>query len=186
MNENKELYEQMTKAGLNETDFHGIETLTDSYIEYANDIEKKKINFGFPILNDLIRGLRVQELLTVVAGTGIGKSALALNFLLNFVKNTNELTVLFSLEMSNIGIGERIFQIELDKFGFEIENGFVKQDNNFINDCRKLDNSLSNFRIIVNRIDVHKIPDYIKAIEMIKNKKVRLVAVDYVGLMDNY
>ena len=145
MNENKELYEQMTKAGLNETDFHGIETLTDSYIEYANDIEKKKINFGFPILNDLIRGLRVQELLTVVAGTGIGKSALALNFLLNFVKNTNELTVLFSLEMSNIGIGERIFQIELDKFGFEIENGFVKQDNNFINDCRKLDNSLSYF-----------------------------------------
>jgi replicative DNA helicase len=186
MNENKELIELMKKEGLKLSDFHNVDSLTDSYINYVNDIDKKKINIGFPLLNEQIRGLRVQELLTVVAGTGIGKSALALNFLINFVKNTNELTVLFSLEMSNVGIGERIFQIEMDRFGFEIENGFIKQDKKFIEDCRKLKGSLNNLIVITNRIEVHKIPAYIKAIEMIKDKKVRLVAIDYIGLMDNY
>jgi replicative DNA helicase len=183
---NNELENLIKKEDLKFSDFHNVDTLTDSYIDYVNDIDKKKINIGFSLLNEQIRGLRVQELLTVVAGTGIGKSALALNFLINFVKNTNELTVLFSLEMSNVGIGERIFQIEMDRFGFEIEKGFVKNDKKFIEDCRNLKGSLNNLIVITNRIEVHKIPAYIKAIEMIKNKKVRLVAIDYIGLMDNY
>jgi replicative DNA helicase len=180
-----EIKDIMKSAGIKLSDFHNVKTLTDCYIEYAENIDKKKINIGFPLLDEQIRGLRVQELLTVVAGTGIGKSALALNFLMNFVKKTNELTVLFSLEMSSIGIGERIFQIEMDKFGFEIENGFIKQDKKFIENCRGLKSSLSNFIIITNRIEIHSIPAYIKAIETIKNDKVRLICVDYLGLMDN-
>jgi replicative DNA helicase len=182
---NKELETLLKNEEIKLSDFHNVDTLTDSFINYATDIDKKKINIGFPLLNEQIRGLRVQELLTIVAGTGIGKSALALNFLINFVKNTNELTVLFSLEMSNVGIGERIFQIEMDKFGFEIENGFIKNDTKFIAGCRSLKGSLNNLIIVTNRVEVSKIPAYIKAIEIIKGKKVRLVALDYIGLMDN-
>jgi len=165
--------------------FHNVDTLVDEYIDYAKDIDKKKIDFSFDLLYKEIRGLRVQELMTVIAGAGIGKSALALNFLMNFVKRTNELTVLFSLEMSTIGIGERIFQIELDKFGYEIESGFVKEEAEFIQECRDLKTSLNNFIIVTDRIEVHKIPDYLKEIEKIKEKKVRLVGIDYVGLMEN-
>jgi len=181
----KEITNVLNKAGLKLSDFHNVDSLTDCYIDYAKNIDKKKINIGFPLLDEQMRGLRVQELLTVVAGTGIGKSALALNFLLNFVKKTNELTVLFSLEMSSIGIGERIFQIEMDKFGFEIENGFIKQDKKFIENCRGLKGSLNNLVIITNRIEVHSIPEYIKTIQNLRNDKVRLVCVDYLGLMDN-
>ena len=165
--------------------FHNVDTLVDEYIDYAKDIDKKKIDFSFDLLYKEIRGLRVQELMTVIAGAGIGKSALALNFLMNFVKRTNELTVLFSLEMSTIGIGERIFQIELDKFGYEIESGFVKEEAEFIQECRDLKTSLNNFIIVTDRIEVHKIPDYLKEIETIKEKKVRLVGIDYIGLMEN-
>jgi len=165
--------------------FHNVDTLVDEYIDYAEDIDKKKIDFSFDLLYKEIRGLRVQELMTVIAPPGIGKSALALNFLMNYVKRTNELTVLFSLEMSTVGIGERIFQIELDKFGYEIENGFVKKEEDFIQECRDLKKSLNNFIIVTDRIEVHQIPDYLKEIEKIKEKKVRLVAIDYVGLMEN-
>ncbi|MCX6163624.1 MAG: hypothetical protein NTU73_01985, partial [Ignavibacteriae bacterium] len=69
---NNELENLMKKEGLKLSDFHNVDTLTDSYLNYVNDIDKKKINIGFPLLNEQIRGLRVQELLTVVAGTGIG------------------------------------------------------------------------------------------------------------------
>lgn len=183
--EDKELNDLLKATGLKAKDFNSIETLTDSFIGYARDIEKKKVNLGFPLVAELTRGLRTQELLTVIAGTGIGKSALILNFLMNYVKNTNELTVLFSLEMSDVGIAERIFQIELDYFGFEIENGFVKNDSKFIQQCRDLQSSLNNFIVINNRVDVQTIPAVIKYIEANKNRKVRLIGIDYVGLMDN-
>ena len=185
-NPNKKVNELLKKSKIDINDFHNAETLTDSYIVFAKDIDKKKINLGFPKLDEFIRGLRVQELLTVISKTGIGKSALALNFLLNFVKKTNELTVLFSLEMSTVGIGERVFQIELDKFCYDIERGFKNKDKAFIESCRKLQySSLSNFIVVTNRIEIDELPNYIKAIELIKGKKVRLIAVDYIGLMDN-
>lgn len=181
----KEITELLKKSGISIEDIHNTDTLTDSYIDYAKDIDIKKIDFGFANLNSAIRGLRTQELMTIIAGTGIGKSALLLNFLMNYTKKTNELTVLFSLEMSEVGIGERIFQIEMDRFGFEIENGFIKKDNQFIQECRELQKSLSNFIIITKRLDISNIPEIINVIQKIRGKKVRLIGVDYIGLMDN-
>lgn len=175
----------LKSSGLKLSEFNNVDTLTDCFLDYANNIESKKIDLGFPELDKQIRGLRTQELLTVVAPTGIGKSALALNFLMNFVKSNNELTVLFSLEMSEVGIAERLFQIEFDMFGLEVENNFVKKDNSFIQKCRNLKQSLNNLVIVNKRIDVCSIPDCIKVIEIIKEKKVRLVCIDYIGLMKN-
>ncbi len=181
----KEITELLETSGIDIADIHNVNTLTDSYLDYSRNIDKKKIDFGFPNLDKEIRGLRVQELMTIIAGTGIGKSALTLNFLMNYVIKTDELTVLFSLEMSNVGIAERIFQIELDKFGFEIENGFVKRDSKFIEECRNLQSSLNNFVIVTKRVEIGNIPHIIRLIEKIKWKKVRLIGVDYIGLMDN-
>lgn len=183
--ENNNINELLKTSGIDISDIHNVSTLTESYIDYARDIDKKKIDFGFPRLETEIRGLRVQELMTIIAGTGIGKSALALNFLMNYVNKTDELTVLFSLEMSDVGIAERIFQIELDRFGYQIEKGFVNKDEKFIQECRDLKSSLNNFIIVTKRIDISSIPDIIRLIEQIKGKKVRLVGVDYIGLMDN-
>lgn len=185
MSDDTEIIALLKDSGLKLSEFNNVDTLTDCFIEYAANMEAKKIDLGFPELHKQIRGLRTQELLTIVASTGIGKSALALNFLMNFVKSSNELTVLFSLEMSEVGIAERLFQIEFDMFGLEVEYNFVKKDNSFIEKCRDLKQSLNNLVIVNKRIDVHSIPSCIKIIEKIKEKKVRLVCVDYVGLMQN-
>lgn len=175
----------LKSSGLKLSEFNNVETLTDCFLDYANNIESRKIDLGFPELDKQIRGLRTQELLTVVAPTGIGKSALALNFLMNFVKSNDELTVLFSLEMSEVGIAERLFQIEFDLFGLEVEYNFIKKDSLFIQKCRELKQSLNNLVIVNKRIDVYSIPNCVKVLEKIKRKKVRLVCVDYIGLMKN-
>lgn len=185
LEQNKKIDETLAKCGLAIDDIHNIDTLIDSYIDYAKDIDKKKINFGFSHLDETIRGLRVQELMTIIAGTGVGKSALVLNFLMNFVKRTNELTILFSLEMSTVGIAERMLQIELDRFGFQIEDGFIKRDENFIQECKKLQESLKSLFVITNRIDIENIPNLIKFIEQQTKRKVRLIGIDYLGLIDN-
>ena len=178
--------ELLEEHDLKITDFHNINTLVDAMVEFTDDIDSKKIDLGFPLLHAELRGLRVQELLTVIAGAGVGKSALNLNFMLNYAKATGELTILFSLEMSKVGIGERIFQIELDKYGYEVEKNFVANDEVFINQCRGLHSSLKNFILVTKRIDVHQIPVYVKIIEVMMGKKARLVGVDYIGLMGNH
>lgn len=185
MTTEKEIKDLLEKSGLKLSDFNDVTTLANEYETYSQNIDSKKIDLGFPILTDLLRGVRVQELLTIISKTGVGKSALILNFMLNFTKKTNELCVLFSCEMSSVGIAERIFQIELDCFGFQVENSYIKKDKNFIQKCYELKQSLKNFIIITNRIDVHTIPDYVKVIEKMKNKKIRLIGVDYLGLLDN-
>jgi replicative DNA helicase len=182
MNEVTELLE---KSKISIKDFFDVDSLTSEYMNYSQNIDSKKIDLGFTVLTDLIRGLRTQELLTIISKTGVGKSALILNFLLNFVKKTNELCVLFSCEMSSVSIAERVFQIELDKFGFQIEDNFTNNNEDFIKQCYTLKQSLKNFVIITKRIDVHEIPDYIRVIEKMKNKKCRLIGVDYLGLLDN-
>lgn len=42
----------MKKEGLRLSDFHNVDTLTDSYLSYVSDIDKKKINIGFLLLNE--------------------------------------------------------------------------------------------------------------------------------------
>ena len=186
MNEKEtEITEMLKDSGIKLTEFHDVQTLVEEYLEYSKNVEGKKIDTGFYLLNKVLRGLRTQELMTIISKTGVGKSALILNFMLNFVKETDELSVLFSCEMSTVGIAERIFQIELDRFGFEVEEGFIQNNKEFINQCYNLKKSLKNFVIITKRIDTYEIPDYIKVIEKMKNKKVRLIGVDYLGLLEN-
>jgi len=181
----EEITKFLKSKGIGLNEFNSISSLTESFIEYSTNIDAKKINLGFFELDKAMRGLRTQELLTLVAPTGIGKSAIALNFLLNFVKQQNELTVLFSLEMSEVGIAERLFQIEFDLFGYHVEKNFIEKDEKFIQQCYDLNTSLNNLVIINKRIDIHSVPDYVNAVEKMKGRKVRLVCIDYVGLMKN-
>jgi replicative DNA helicase len=180
-----ELINLMRRKGIRLSEFHNIDSLVDEYIDYAEDIEKKKINIGFPKTNEIMRGLRTQELLTVIGGTGVGKSVLALNFLLNFVTRTNELTIYFSLEMSSVGIGERIFQRLLDMYGFEVEKNFVDNNEAFIQACRELSETKNNFIVIPTSIDISKIPTYVEIIESLRKQKARLIAVDHLNLVEN-
>jgi len=180
-----EIIKLLKDSNLKLSDFHDVTSLTDEYRDYSENIQSKKIDLGFKKLTKLLRGLRTQELMTIISKTGVGKSALILNFMINFVKKTNELSVLFSCEMSSIGIAERIFQIELDHFGKHIEENFITKNEKFINKCYNQKKSLKNFVIITNRIDVNIIPDYIKIIEKMKNRKVRLIGIDYIGLLNN-
>ena len=177
--------QDLERLGISIEDFFNVETLVDNYIDYVENLNSKKVNLGFAQFDELTRGLRAQEVLTIIAQTGIGKSALALNLLHNFVKSTHELTVLFSLEMSATGIAERIFQVELDVFGYNVEKKFKNKEEAFIQSCRDLQTTLNNFFIIVKRVDVAQIPQYVQALEFFTKKKVRLVCIDYVGLMEN-
>ncbi|MBO5712108.1 MAG: hypothetical protein J6R47_04650 [Acholeplasmatales bacterium] len=80
----------------------------ESYIERTQDYGKYRISTGFPELDEAIGGWdRLEELATIVARPGVGKSFLTLKFAAAAAKNG--LTVgIYSGEMTELKVGYRL------------------------------------------------------------------------------
>lgn len=126
----------------------------EEYKQYIKDIERRKFNLGFKIIDDRLRGMRPGNLFVVLAETGIGKSSLVQNILQKFSKETGKISLYISLEMDNTEIYERENQIENDLSGFEVEN--------FIKNGKTFENKNDNFITITNPVNIEKIQEYIE------------------------
>ena len=69
--------------------------------------EKESINTGYKMLDNLIDGFKGGELVTIAAGTGVGKSAFVVNIALNMI-DLGYNVALWSFEMSQDEVVERI------------------------------------------------------------------------------
>lgn len=159
--------------------------LLNNYKTYCSNVTDNIIDLGFPALQRSFRGLRKQELMTIIAKSGIGKSILTMNLICNYLLRSKELAVIFSLEMSAFSITERLLQLALLEKGEDIEEAFVKQDKQLISNAESVTNYDKKLFIVPARIDVAEIPDYIDTIEKEIKNKVGLVGIDYVGLLNN-
>lgn len=171
---------------LNTSDFYSSAELTDNYKSYISESSLKKINLGYSIIDGLTRGLRPKEVLTLIAETGIGKSALTQNILLQHSRNTKELTFYFTLEMSSEEIFERMIQIELKVSGFDVENRFLKKDDEFIKICNEVAQKNKDFVLIEKRIDINRLGEVINFLENHFMRKVGLICIDHLLLMENF
>lgn len=178
-------YETKEQVKNNIVEFQDFETRLNHYAEYVKNIQRKKVKIGFPIIDDALRGLRPGNVLTLLAGTGIGKSMIAQNILQNYTKQTNELTIFFSLEMAIEEIFERELQMEFNITGYEVENSFLIDAETIRQRCKTVVNTQNNIITVIKRIDVSNITDYIKQIENITGKKAGLICIDYLALVKN-
>lgn len=170
---------------LNPNDFYSSIELTENYKSYVSESSLKKINLGFPVIDGLTRGLRQKEVLTLIAETGIGKSALTQNILMQHSLNTNELTLYFTLEMSSEEIFERMIQIKLKVSGYEVENRFQNNDLNFIRACDEVARENKDFVLIEKRIDINKLNEVVKYLEAHFKRQAGLICIDHLLLMEN-
>lgn len=178
-------YETKEQVKENIVEYQDFETRLNHYAEYVKNIQRKKVKIGFPIIDDALRGLRPGNVLTLLAGTGIGKSMIAQNILQNYAKKTNELTIFFSLEMAIEEIFERELQMEFDITGYEVENSFLQDAETIKQRCKTIVNTQNNIITVIKRIDVINITNYIRQIENITGKKAGLVCIDYLALVKN-
>ena len=155
------------------------------YKKYCKGIDSNVIHVGYPTLHGKIRGLRKQELMTIQALTGVGKSILLLNFILNFLNTSNELALIFSLEMADFGIAERIMQIRLKIEGELIEKGFISEDKSMIDDAEAQEKFLNRLHIVAKRVDVHEIPEYVRELVAKERVPVGLIGCDHVSILKN-
>ena len=142
-----------------------------------NDKPEEKIKTGISIIDKLTNGLGKHELITIGAGSGVGKSAIALKIAINAYLEGKKVLI-FSREMSDEQIAERIL---LSRTGISKENyenrNFSDKDWKSALDIMQAFSSDDNFLI----------DDTSSTVQMFKNEirreKPDLVIVDYMQLV---
>jgi len=155
------------------------------YSEYALNITDKKVYMGFDTIDISLGGIRPSEVMSIIAGTNIGKSAFAMNIMYNITQRSNGLVILFSLEMSETDIFERYLQMQLDCFTFEVENIFIKKDPARLDQIKEVMQKHQNIYSVIKRINIEEITSYVLAIEELEQKECVFIILDHLGLIKN-
>lgn len=156
--------------------------LTEEYRRNAEFAYNNKVNTGFPLLDQSIRGIKPGEVVYITSPTNVGKTALAMNIIRNNLNDTS-LIPFFSLENNEFQMYERMLQMEFGIPPWEIEERFAKNDREFIQRSENVSKKWDCVINIIERVDINDISKTIKTIEKLKGKKTKFVMIDYLQLI---
>lgn len=178
-------FENKTQDILKDKDYEddNISCICEKILNFLENNDEVGTKFGVELLDDTIGGLFKGELTTIAARSGVGKTALALQIMLNVVAQDKK--VLFiSREMSN----EQIFMRNITK-RTGISTKKMKYKDLSENDWKSIINTMGEF----STKNLIYINDKISTVSEIKKRiriiKPDLVIVDYIQLLstkDNY
>lgn len=145
---------------------------------------------GYYSIDKITNGFQGGDLIILAARPGIGKTALAINFLVNAAKNINEnkkdnekdkIVLMFSMEMGNLQVCQRIVS---EESGVEISATRKKLDSlqsNLISDAIS---NLYNLPLYIDDSSDLSIIDIQSKIKQISNdKEIQLIVIDYLQLL---
>jgi replicative DNA helicase len=160
--------------------------LDRQYQHHADHLDEERIRLGLGKFDDLTGGVAFGEIVTVLARTAVGKSAIAQNVIQNVLGRYGDMgLVFFSLEMPRLQVWERQLQIAagIDRhmvmYGYRTDRRKVPAD--------ELVRELGDRMLIVDRseIDLPRIKQFVRGATAAKLvKPVRFVAIDYLSLLD--
>lgn len=167
-----------------------ISTIVDNYREKIEIIKENhnKItgcSTGFKNIDEFTNGFQNGDLIILAARPSIGKTALALNMLLNVAKqcNEDEVVVMFSIEMAAEQLLQRLISCESGVDSRKINLGTWSDVDEYV----VLDtiNKISKLPILIDDNSNTSIMDIYNKLKQIKasNKKVKLIVVDYLQLV---
>lgn len=159
-------------------DIKTIDDLEKEYIDYIKDIDNVKIDLKgwLPKFEQVTRGLTAGEVVVLIAGSGVGKTAI----LQNLLWSTKCPSVFFSYELPEILTYERFYQIVNNCTGENVESDYINQQIDSIAIKEDFKELYFNFNSDTN---IDSIPDMVELLEQKINKKIRIVAIDYLGLV---
>lgn len=147
---------------------------------------------GYPSLDKITNGFQGGDLIILAARPGIGKTALAINFLVNAAKNivnTNDdtsdkdkIVLMFSMEMGSVQVCQRIVSSES---GVEISSTRTgKMDSIQLNSIQSALSELGSLPLYVDDSSDLSIIDIQSKIKQLSNdKEIKLIVIDYLQLL---
>lgn len=123
------IFEATSEAGETDEIKDLMSVLNKCYMELLDRREGRRpsgLPVRFPAIDVMTTGFKNKDLIILAARPSMGKTSLALNFAVNVAKR-NIPVLIFSLEMDDVQIGDRIVQSEFIRFpkpegGFEISS----------------------------------------------------------------
>lgn len=177
--------------GTQKRDFSHIKDIVTKNVErinehYASGKKLLGLSTGFRDLDKITLGLQKQDLIILAARPGEGKTALALNIALNTARKENARVVIFSLEMGELPLGQRLISsissIELER----IRDGSVMGNETDRDKLMEAVDDLGELYISIDEssgITVSEMKSKCKRIE-VSEGKIDLIIVDYLQLME--
>lgn len=160
----------------------------EHYEELQNKLNNKNnhtgMDTGFEKINQVIGGFVKSQVIILAARPGIGKTSLALNLAVSAAQTNKENIMLFSLEMSQQELYNRILSfsshIEMYKYKYGKLNEEDLQKDNITRD------RLKKLNIYINDSAVMKVNDIKNDVYRLEREKdkVGLVIVDYLQLLE--
>lgn len=105
-----------------------LDELARRYEAHVANLADNRFITGFGELDSVINGVSPGETLFITAYSGLGKSALLHNLLLNGCRTSGLHHLFFSLEMPATRVFERTVQIALGRYTYNIESEFHHHD----------------------------------------------------------
>jgi len=161
-----------------------LETIEHEYEQYANRRDELSIHFGIHDLDERTGGFELGEVVTLIARTAVGKSALAQNVIHNVLHLHPEGgVVFFSLEMPRLQAFERQLQIYAGKERSDVISAYRRGE--------KVQHGLGDFvpqfknqLAIIDKcgMTLRQMERSVQSLVSLKRiKPVRLVVIDYLG-----
>ena len=162
-----------------------------SILKYVvNDIEEKQKNTGlggvpsgYPSIDRVTNGWQPSDLVIIAARPSVGKTAFALNIARNAAVDHHMPVAVFSLEMSCAQLAKRLVVSETGLSGDKIK-GSIKLEDYEWEQLEYRIRDLSRAPLYIDDTPSLPVMEFrTKAKNLVKNKGVRLIVVDYLQLM---
>jgi len=138
---------------------------------------------GFLSIDRITNGWQKSDLIILAARPSVGKTAFALNLVRNAAVDHHMPVAFFSLEMSNIQLAKRLMTSESGLSADKIKGGIKLEPYEWPMLEQKL-KALSSAPLYIDDTPGIQLMEFrTKAKNLVKNKKVRLIVVDYLQLM---
>ena len=157
--------------------------LVDKYDDIArNGLPTDVVPTGYTQVDRLTGGFRKGQLIVGGARPAMGKSALATDIARNAARRYNKRTAIFSLEMPDTQIGERILAAETGIDSARLRTGQIAEDEWPL--LMEAANVASRYRITINDSSIVTYRDIRRGIKRMKKRgPLDLVIVDHLHLM---
>lgn len=166
-------------------DLYTAEQLNDSYRKYVAESKLARIVLPIPVIGPPMRGISPGEGLYILARAGVGKTAGLINILHWITRANKEPMMFFSMEQPAPQVFERMAQISNGIGGIELERimssnapqaKYIERktvtDFEHVLVCERSGLSVNDIATLIQQAEKEKV-----------GKKIRLVALDYMGLL---
>lgn len=176
--------EEATIDSAGGVDLLTMEQMAEKYQDHVRKLDKSRFVTGWPDFDAVIRGVAPGEVLMITAYSGLFKSALLQNMLLNGCQRTREHHLFFSIEMPSVRVFERTCQIGLESYTYNIESGFHSREGFKAQTIEELRRIGADKLIVCDRTQVTiEQVEHLTRQARAKFGPIGAIAIDYLGLM---